>query len=47
MQIQLDTQFYLRFLADFRHLSSRNRKLSAEAERVLVSSASILGTAST
>jgi hypothetical protein len=41
MQILLDTQVFLWFLADSRRLSSRARKLIVAAERVFVSSASI------
>jgi PIN domain nuclease of toxin-antitoxin system len=41
MQILLDTQVFLWFLADSRRLSSRARKLIIDAERVFVSSASI------
>jgi PIN domain nuclease of toxin-antitoxin system len=41
MQILLDTQVFLWFLADSRRLSSRSRKLIDTAEHVFVSSASI------
>lgn len=41
MQILLDTQAYLWFLADARALTKRARELIEEAERILVSSASI------
>jgi len=41
MQLLLDTQVFLWFLADSRRLTETARKLIQEAERVFVSSASI------